>query len=291
MPTPNLQSYKVLFLSEDNLKEYTILRDDIDMSVLTPIIRSCQGQYIFKLLGSSLYTDLQNKVLAGTLNLDELTLLQIYIIPTLAWCVMKTAPVLISYKFTNRGVTQMTGQESQPSNMSDLQTLGDMANLLYEAEADKLVKYLIANAQLFPAYRLMTAYNDVSPATNGWDSRIALGNQPYRGYLQQEVGGSASQNITPAMFAYFNVSKIITASSHTGNTAIFNGSFLPAPSGLPGTSKSNFAFFVNGTAIPVAAVSSFTDNGNGTCTLAVDTTILGFSFQVGDTISSAGKYA
>ena len=290
MATINLVSYKTLFLSEDNLKEFSLIRDDVDMSVLTPTIRLAQDYYLYKLLGSNLYVDLQGKIMAGTLNQDELLLIQGYIVPTMAWAVMKEAPMFISMKYTNRGVVQMTGTDASPANTSDLQMLGDMANQHYELYADRLVKYLIANAPAFPAYRVMTAYNDVFPATDGWDCRIALGNRPRRKDMPVEIGGTNSTNITSGMIAYFNVSIIKTAVSHTANTAIFSGSFLSAPSGLPPTAATNFSFYDNSTLIPIAAVVSFVDNGNSTCTLTVDTTILGYNFQVGDIISSAGKY-
>lgn len=267
-----------------------MIRDDVDFSVLKPTIRIVQDYYLYKLLGSNLFVDLQDKVKAGTLNQDELLLLQVYIVPTLAWGVMKEAPVFISMKYSNRGVVQMTGPNAQPASTSDLQMLGDMANRHYEMYAERLVKFLIGNQNLFPAYRIMTQYNDVAPATDGWNPRIALGNRPRRDGLQHEPGGASSVNITAGMIAYFNVSKIISASSHTGNTANFSGSFLPAPSGLPPTSPGNFTFYDNSTLIPTAAVVSFIDNGNTTCTLTVDTTILGFNFQVGDTINSSGKY-
>lgn len=291
MSTINLTSYKTLFLSEDNLKEYSLIRNDVDMSVLTPSIRVCQDVYLYKLLGSSLYVDLQNKIMTGTLNQDELLLIQGYIVPTLAWAVMKVAPVFISMKYTNRGVQEMTGPNSQPATTSDLQMLGDMANNNYELYAERMVKFLVANQNLFPAYRQMTAYNDVAPATDGWDSRIALGNRPRRNDIPVEVGGSNSVNITADMINYYNVSIIKTATSHTGNSAIFSGSFLPAPSGLPYTSVGNFTFYDNSTLIPRPAIVSFIDNADTTCTLLVDTTILGYSFQISDTISAAGKFS
>jgi hypothetical protein len=291
MSSYNINSYNALFLSEDSLKDYSLIREDVDMQTLKPTIRAVQDYYLYKLLGSSLFCDLQDKIVAGTLNSDEVALIQIYITPCMAWAVMKVAPVFISMKYSNRGVVQMTGPNAQPASTSDLQMLGDMANKHYELYAERLVRFLIANNSLFPTYRQMSQYNDVSPALNGWDSQIALGNKPYRGGLPETAGGSASLNITSGMIAYFNVSKIVTATSHTGNTALFAGSFLAAPSGLPPTASTNFTFYKNATLIPTQAVVSFIDNGNSTCTLTVDTTILGYSFQIGDVISSAGKYA
>jgi hypothetical protein len=91
---------------------------------------------------------------------------------------------------------------------------------------------------------------------------------------------------------YLNTSKAIQAATVTPpNTAVFEGSFLAAPTGLPATSVTSFSYYVNGQLIEPNAITSFTDNGNGTCDLIINTTNLGFTLQSTDEIVAIGKFA
>ncbi len=78
--------------------------------------------------------------------------------------------------------------------------------------------------------------------------------------------------------------------SITPNVASFNASFLTAPSPLPATSVANFTFFANGQLVDSNSVVSFTDNGDGTCTLNVNVNTLGYSFETDDQIIAIGKF-
>jgi hypothetical protein len=91
---------------------------------------------------------------------------------------------------------------------------------------------------------------------------------------------------------YLNTSKAIQASAvNIPNEAVFTGTFLVAPTGLPATSVTSFSYYINGQLIEPNAITSFTDNGNGTCNLIVNTTNLGFTLQSTDEIVAIGKFA
>ena len=98
-------------------------------------------------------------------------------------------------------------------------------------------------------------------------------------------------DINTSVLTYLETSITKYASTITTNTAIFNASFLSAPSPLPSTSVSNFTFFVNGQLVDSNSITSFVDNGNGTCTLTVNVTNLQYSFETDDQIIAVGKFA
>ena len=97
-------------------------------------------------------------------------------------------------------------------------------------------------------------------------------------------------NINVDALTYLNTNKAVVASTVTSNTAIFAASFYAAPSGLPSTSKTSFTYFVNGQLIEPAAITTFVDNGNGTCTLTINTTELGFTLVNTDEVVAIGKF-
>ena len=97
--------------------------------------------------------------------------------------------------------------------------------------------------------------------------------------------------VTQVILDYLNTNKAIqTSNVPTDSTAVFNGTFLTAPLGLPTTNKTSFLYYINGQLIEPVAVTTFVDNGNGTCTLTVDTTELGFTLNNTDEIIAIGKF-
>jgi len=90
---------------------------------------------------------------------------------------------------------------------------------------------------------------------------------------------------------YLNTSKALQATTVTApDKAVFSGSFLTAPAGLPATSATSFSYYINGQLVEPNAVISFIDLGNGTCALEINTTELGFTLQSTDEVVAIGKF-
>ena len=124
--------------------------------------------------------------------------------------------------------------------------------------------------------------------TNLSTPKTAMGNAV--GVVDSYNINTTSNSVDPLILVYLNTNKSVASSTVTTNTAIFPNDFLTAPSGLPATSINNFSFFVNGQLIEPAALISFIDNGDGTSTVSVDTTELGFTFEATDEIVAIGKF-
>jgi len=113
-------------------------------------------------------------------------------------------------------------------------------------------------------------------------------------------GGSNVSNVTNNITVvgssidttYLATSNTKTATTITVNTAEFSATFAQPATGssLPATSASNFTFYVNGIYIPITNITSFVDNGSGTCTLTVNTTNLGYNLESTDEIVAIGKF-
>lgn len=113
--------------------------------------------------------------------------------------------------------------------------------------------------------------------------------------IYKNVNTSSGGKYTPSVkitdiAIYLNNNKEVTATNMTETTAIFVGSFMVAPSVLPHTSVDNFSFFANSNYIEKSAIISFIDNGNNTCTLTIDSNLLGYTFSNDDEILAIGKF-
>ena len=135
------------------------------------------------------------------------------------------------------------------------------------------------NSELFSS----TAAKQAAPKTAMGGASIS---DSYNVNLTNITIGTGGDAVT-----YLGVSLTKYASTITSNTATFNASFLTAPAPLPATSVSNFTFFVNGQLVDSNSITSFVDNGGGTCTLTVNTTNLQYSFETDDQIIAVGKFA
>ena len=135
------------------------------------------------------------------------------------------------------------------------------------------------NSELFSS----TAAKQAAPKTAMGGASIS---DSYNVNLTNITIGTGGDAVT-----YLGVSLTKYASTITSNTATFNASFLTAPAPLPATSVSNFTFFVNGQLVDSNSITSFVDNGGGTCTLTVNTTNLQYSFESDDQIIAVGKFA
>lgn len=110
-------------------------------------------------------------------------------------------------------------------------------------------------------------------------------------------GGNISINTTNIIeggidTTYLSIMINKIAVSSTTNTALFNASFAQPNVGstLQPTSKINFVFYINGIFIAQDYVTSFIDNGNGTCILTLDTIRLGYELEATDEIIAIGKF-
>ena len=103
---------------------------------------------------------------------------------------------------------------------------------------------------------------------------------------------NALTSSNPLLLAYLNtnIAKESTSVTPTA-TATFTAAFLAAPAGLPTTSATNFIFFINGQYVEPSALTSFVDNGNGTCTVVFDVGDLGFTLVSSDEVVAIGKFA
>jgi hypothetical protein len=99
-----------------------------------------------------------------------------------------------------------------------------------------------------------------------------------------------SAGVTNEVSIYLSTSKTKYASTITTNTATFSAAFLAAPSPLSPTDKTSFTYFVNGQLVDINSVTDFIDNGNGTCTLTVNTGLLQYAFESTDQIIIIGKF-
>ena len=161
--------------------------------------------------------------------------------------------------------------------------------------ADSVNKSL-ANSTLYysPAqikFTFETSEADLDTLVTAAAPKTAMGATSFADSYNTNVTTQTAVEIDTTVLEYLNTSITKYATTITSNTALFTGSFRTAPSPLPATSISNFTFFVNGQLVDSGSATNFVDNGNGTCTLTVNTTNLQYSLETDDQVIAVGKFA
>lgn len=144
---------KVFLISEDTLKNETVINDNIGAEFIIPAIETSQDIYLQEAIGSMLLDKIYDLVESGNVEEPYKTLLDEYIIPFLKFKVLSEIVIPLSYKYRNAGVVQSTGDHYQQSMMKDAITVQNhyaTRSIFYH---QRLTKYLCTNSNLFPEYR------------------------------------------------------------------------------------------------------------------------------------------
>ena len=104
----------VLFISEQYVKNTTLIDENVDVKLILPSIKDCQELRIHPILGTPFYEDLKTKITAGTLNSDEVNLLDVYIAPAMAQWTMYECSTSMLFKYRNKSVATKNSENSNP---------------------------------------------------------------------------------------------------------------------------------------------------------------------------------
>ena len=146
----------------------------------------------------------------------------------------------------------------------------------------------ISNSQV--VFGLETAQSsEVFTANQNKTTRKSIGAIAAADSVNVVINQLPTVNVAPEVITYINTSVQLTGTVTGTTTATFPAGWLPAPATLPATSVDNFTFFCNGQFIEKTAITSFTQF-NGTSTLVVNSTALGYTLGIGDEVIAIGKF-
>lgn len=145
---------KVLLISEETLKTYTLVNENVDGKYILPAIQTAQDIDLETLIGKALLMKLCSLVESGdiTTNTDYKVLLDDYITPYLCWQVLSTIQIGLNYKFTNSGVISNEDERRSKLDYRNNQLLQEQYKHFADSYAGKLKDYLCSNSSKYPEY-------------------------------------------------------------------------------------------------------------------------------------------
>ena len=167
-----------LFISEQFIKDNSVIDENVDMHYITTTIDKCQKKYFRQILGTALYNELGTQINAGSLTALNTTLLNSYIQDALMYYVLYEGLPVFMYKITNKSIVKKNGESSQVIDTEELSMLRDGYKDDAEYFSELITKYLITNDDLYPLYlNPGTDYDTIHPNYNNYTSGWVLGNQ------------------------------------------------------------------------------------------------------------------
>ena len=149
----------VLLVSEQRMKQWTSLDNNIRIDVLTPSILHAQDIYIQDTLGTAFYTRLKAGVVANDLTANESAFLKDYVGPCLIQYALYLLLPSLKYKMVEKGILNGTSEETQPTTLDEMKYLRESAMDTAQFYNERMLEFLKDNPGMFATY--------TNPGTDG----------------------------------------------------------------------------------------------------------------------------
>jgi hypothetical protein len=144
---------KTVLTTVNELKLRTSIGENIDVELLQPHLQIAQELYVSEVLGSALYDDIVNQYDNNTISGDTETLLNEYIIPSIAYSAWYCAYPFLAYKTQRTGINTTTTDVQTPVTVEEISIYGSRVENFKNFYLKRLEDYLIENSTLFPLFR------------------------------------------------------------------------------------------------------------------------------------------
>ena len=142
----------VLLVSEEKIKSFTALHENVRVEDIAPFILQAQDLYLQPQLGTKFYKNLKDAVLNNTLTGDETNLLEDYISPMLINRAFALAIPFIKYKVVDKGILSGNSETATQTTLDEVQYLIQKVEDTAEFYAQRLREFFFDNPGMFPDY-------------------------------------------------------------------------------------------------------------------------------------------
>jgi len=143
----------ILLVSEQRMKQWTSLDQNIRIDVLTPSILNAQDTYTQNTCGTPFYNRLKEGVLNNDLTTDEATFLKDYVGPALMQYALYLILPHLKYKFVEKGIVSGSSEESTQTSLDELKYLRQSALDQAQFYDERMREFLADYPNMFPIYR------------------------------------------------------------------------------------------------------------------------------------------
>ena len=162
---------KALFITNTDLKRYSVLDGSLDPDKFLQYIEVAQDIHLQRYMGTDLYNKISADIVADTLTGDYLSLVNTYIKPmTIFWALVEYLP-FAAYQVANKGVFKHTSENSTSVDKDEIDYLVEKNRNIAQHYSQRFIDYMCYNDNLYPEYNSNTNEDmDASRLNsfNGW---------------------------------------------------------------------------------------------------------------------------
>jgi len=175
-----------LFVTEEKIKSFTGIDDNVDPVMLYPYVLQSQDFWIQQTCGTKLYNALKqyvvDKVTLGTpIPADYKQLLDEYVAPTVVHYAYYQALPQLKYRATNKGVNSGTSEVASTISLEELQYLRNNIFDTAKFYNERLRDFLVAYQANYPEYQSYTNKDGMAPNRGtSYYTGLAIPNRKYK---------------------------------------------------------------------------------------------------------------
>lgn len=163
-------------ISEKEIKQYSLIGDNLDGKYLMPVIETAQLQHLQPTIGTQLYKKLLDGINEDNLDENYANLLNEYIKPYLIHQVLSDIIIPIQYKFRNAGMVGNMDDRLMRASENEIHYLQQYYENNAHFYANRLFDYLVENNKTFKEFRSCKKFSDMHANRNaGFVSPLYLG--------------------------------------------------------------------------------------------------------------------
>jgi hypothetical protein len=169
-----------LFVSEEKLKHFTSVNQNVSPLDLVPYILQAQDVYLQNYIGATFYFQLKDQVLNGTVDSNNQFILDNYIGPALCnWGLMQALPWL-KYKIFNKSVLSPTSENADSIELEELKFLQEQLRSTAETYSKRLIEWMVLHPGNYPKYITPNVLDGQLPDRgNPYYTSLVTPHQPY----------------------------------------------------------------------------------------------------------------
>lgn len=164
-----------LAITERYLKDNSIINDNVDAKILSPIVLLVQDKYLHPILGSDLFDEISTQIKAGSVDVENQALLDDYILPMMLWYCLSESTPAFKYRYMNKGVMVKNSDNSSAADLSEIKFLMDKWEVNAKMYAERITRFLEANVVTYPLYCANPDCDDIKPVKTNYRTSIYLG--------------------------------------------------------------------------------------------------------------------
>ena len=187
---------EVLFVSEEKLKSFTSINNNVSPLDLIPYVLQAQDIYLQNFIGSTFYFQLRDQVKTNTVSNDNKFLLDNYIGNAMCnWGLFYALPFL-KYKIFNKSVVSPTSENSDSITLEELKFLMEQVRSAGETYIKRMIEWMVLHPGNYQAYVAPQVLDGQLPERgNPYFGSLVTPKQPYAWKKRTMVGTRDSANV------------------------------------------------------------------------------------------------